>query len=173
MAILKPTYMVNNTFNLSPQKLKLIGVTHILSDLDNTLIPWNSSDLSEELISWVKELKKYHIELIIVSNNNYERIYEAVKDLDVRIIARAKKPLPFEIKKFVNKKTVVKNKVLFVGDQLLTDIIAGNLAGVRTVLVKPLVDTDMKKTRVNRFFERPILKLIKTMNKDLTWKEYI
>lgn len=173
MAILKPTYMIGNTFNLAPQKLKLIGVTHILSDLDNTLIPWDSSELSEDLVTWVAELKKYHIELIIVSNNNYQRIYEAVKDLDVRIIPRAKKPLPFEIKKFVNKKTVTKNKVLFVGDQLLTDVIAGNLSGIRTVLVKPLVDTDMRKTRINRFFERPILKLLTAINKDLTWKEHI
>lgn len=173
MAILKPTYMINNTFNLNPEKLKLNGITHILSDLDNTLIPWNSSELSPELIDWVKELKKYHIELIVVSNNSYERIEKAVKELDIRIVARAKKPLPFAIKNFVNRKTISKNKVLFVGDQLLTDVLAANLAGVATVLVKPLVDTDLKKTRVNRFFERPLLKLIQAVNKDLTWKDSI
>ncbi|MGR3741602.1 YqeG family HAD IIIA-type phosphatase [Companilactobacillus sp. DQM5] len=172
MAIVKPTYMINNTFNLKPEKLKLMGITHILSDLDNTLIPWNSSEPSQELIDWVRELNKYHIELVIVSNNNHTRIHKAVESLDVKIISRAKKPLPFAIKNFVNLSSVSKKRVLFVGDQLLTDIIAGNLSGVKTVLVKPLVDTDLRKTRVNRFFERPLLKLINKIYK-LTWKENI
>ncbi|GKQ42510.1 haloacid dehalogenase [Companilactobacillus sp. RD055328] len=172
MAIIRPTYMVNSTFNLKPEKLKLMGITHILSDLDNTLIPWNSPEASEELKQWQAELKKYHIELIVVSNNSYDRIHEAVVDMDVKIIARAKKPLPFAIRSFVNMSSVSKERVLFVGDQLLTDVIAGNLSGVRTVMVKPLVDTDLKKTRFNRFFERPILKLINRIYKQ-TWKDSI
>lgn len=172
MALIKPTYMVNSTFNLKPEKLKLMGITHILSDLDNTLIPWNSSEPSEELKKWVAELKKYHIELIVVSNNNYTRIHDAVSMLDVKIVARAKKPMPFAIKKFVNLSSISKERVLFLGDQLLTDVIAGNLAGVKTILVKPLVDTDLKKTRFNRFFERPILKLINRIYKQ-TWKDNI
>lgn len=47
-----------------------------------------------------------------------------------------------------------KSDVLMVGDQLLTDIVAGNLAGVRTVLVKPLVKTDKWNTRINRCVEK-------------------
>ncbi|MDO1605605.1 YqeG family HAD IIIA-type phosphatase [Lactobacillus sp. YT155] len=172
MAIFKPTYMINNTFELNPEKLKLMGITHILSDLDNTLIPWDSPDITPELKRWVSELEKYHIELVIVSNNNYTRVHKAVASLNVKIIARAKKPLPFAIRNFVSMSSVSKNRVLFLGDQLMTDIIAGNLAGVKTVLVKPLTDTDMKKTRVNRFFERPILKLIQSIYKT-TWKDKI
>lgn len=172
MAIFKPTYMINNTFELNPEKLKLMGITHILSDLDNTLIPWDSPDITPELKRWVSELEKYHIELVIVSNNNYTRVHKAVASLNVKIIARAKKPLPFAIRNFVSMSSVSRNRVLFLGDQLMTDIIAGNLAGVKTVLVKPLTDTDMKKTRVNRFFERPILKLIQMIYKT-TWKDKI
>ncbi len=40
-----------------------------------------------------------------------------------------------------------------VGDQLITDMQAGNLAGVATVLVKPLVETDKWNTRINRFLK--------------------
>jgi predicted HAD superfamily phosphohydrolase YqeG len=46
---------------------------------------------------------------------------------------------------------------IMVGDQILTDMIAGNLARVRTVLVRPLVQTDQWNTRINRFFERFIM----------------
>lgn len=49
-----------------------------------------------------------------------------------------------------------KDQVMMVGDQLITDMQAGNLAGVETVLVKPLVETDKWNTRINRFFEKII-----------------
>ena len=47
-----------------------------------------------------------------------------------------------------------KDQVMMVGDQLITDIQAGNLAGVESVLVKPLVETDKWNTRINRFLEK-------------------
>lgn len=49
-----------------------------------------------------------------------------------------------------------KEQVMMVGDQLITDMQAGNLAGVKTVLVKPLVETDKWNTRINRFLEKII-----------------
>ncbi len=39
-----------------------------------------------------------------------------------------------------------------VGDQLLTDVVASNVAGVRSILVQPLIETDAWNTRINRFF---------------------
>ncbi len=47
-----------------------------------------------------------------------------------------------------------KDQVMMVGDQLITDIQAGNLAGVETVLVEPLIKTDKWNTRINRFLEK-------------------
>ena len=45
-----------------------------------------------------------------------------------------------------------------VGDQLLTDIFGGNLAGFPTILVVPVAQTDGLATRFNRMVERQILK---------------
>lgn len=47
-----------------------------------------------------------------------------------------------------------KEQVMMVGDQLITDIQAGNLAGVESVLVKPLIETDKWNTRINRFLKK-------------------
>ncbi len=44
--------------------------------------------------------------------------------------------------------------MLMVGDQIMTDIRGANAAGIRNVLVQPIVDTDGWNTRINRFFER-------------------
>ena len=45
-----------------------------------------------------------------------------------------------------------------VGDQLYTDVIAGNLAGVSSVLVKPQATTDLWYTQIFRIFERRALR---------------
>ena len=45
-----------------------------------------------------------------------------------------------------------------VGDQLMTDIRAAHRAGIRSILVKPLVEHDSFKTQINRARERRVLK---------------
>jgi len=57
-----------------------------------------------------------------------------------------------------------------VGDQLITDIQAGNLAGVESVLVKPLVETDKWNTRINRFLEKIIFFFLAISHR-VTFKE--
>jgi Predicted hydrolase of the HAD superfamily len=98
-------------------------------------------------------------------------VEKAVRDLPVSIVARAVKPLPFVIMNHIREENIDPKQVLFVGDQVMTDVLAGNMAQLKTVLVKPLVDTDAKKTRVNRFFERPILKAMQMRDKNLYWKD--
>ena len=74
----------------------------------------------------------------------------------IDFVAKARKPLPFAITRKREEMGLNKNQVMMVGDQLITDMQAGNLAGVETVLVKPLVETDKWNTRINRFFEKII-----------------
>ena len=45
-------------------------------------------------------------------------------------------------------------QTVMIGDQVFTDVAAGNLAGVRTVLVRPQSRKDLWYTHVFRVFER-------------------
>ena len=167
----KPTVMLNKITDIDASDLKKKNITTIMTDLDNTILPWNSSEYSLSLRKWLNIMKMADIEVLVVSNNSYKRIEKAVNDLNIGIVARAKKPLPFEIIKYLRENNIPKEQVLFVGDQVLTDVLAGSLSGISTVLVKPIVETDAKKTRVNRFFERPILKYLQAKDKNLYWKD--
>lgn len=167
----KPTVMLNKITDIEAEDLKKGNITTIMTDLDNTILPWNSSEYSLSLRKWLNIMKKANIEVLVVSNNSYKRIEKAVADLEIGIVARAKKPLPFEIMKYLKENHIQKEEILFVGDQIFTDVLAGSLSGVKTVLVKPIVETDAKKTRVNRFFERPLLKYLQKTNKNLYWKD--
>lgn len=46
--------------------------------------------------------------------------------------------------------------LVLIGDQLMTDIAAANNAGIKSILVKPLVESDAWNTKPNRFIEKRI-----------------
>jgi predicted HAD superfamily phosphohydrolase YqeG len=60
-----------------------------------------------------------------------------------------------------------------VGDQLLTDVWAANNAGMRSILVKPLIETDQWNTKINRFFEKGVKKDMLKNNPQLQWRKQL
>lgn len=161
MGLLTPTWFVQAIYGLTPASLKRNGIKAVLTDLDNTLIAWNNPDGTPELRAWLADMKEAGITVMVVSNNNRNRIARALAKLDLPFVARALKPMPVGIDKAVAHLGLQKREVVMVGDQLLTDIAAGNAARVKTILVKPLIETDAWNTRFNRFFENLIFKFMK------------
>ncbi|MFN3283017.1 MAG: HAD hydrolase-like protein, partial [Pseudothermotoga sp.] len=51
------------------------------------------------------------------------------------------------------------NRVVMIGDQIFTDVLAGNWLGVYTIKVKPLSNKEFIGTKILRVFERVILKI--------------
>ncbi|KRM72869.1 hydrolase, HAD-super, subfamily IIIA domain protein [Lacticaseibacillus brantae DSM 23927] len=130
----------------------------ILTDLDNTLVAWNNPDGTKELHDWLAKMQAVGIIVMVVSNNKSARIARALKQLDLPFVSRALKPLPVGINHAIKELGVPKSAVVMVGDQLMTDVWAGNVAGVRTILVKPLIQTDAWNTQFNRLIERFVFK---------------
>ncbi|CCI81791.1 YqeG family HAD IIIA-type phosphatase [Lactobacillus hominis] len=154
--LFRPRYTIDTIYNLDPHQLKKMGIKAVFSDLDNTLLAWNQADTAIEMDQLNKKLAQAGIKLVVISNNNAQRIGKVLDPYHIAFIAKARKPLPIGINKELKLLNLKPNQVLMVGDQLITDIQAGNLAHVKTVLVKPLVETDKWNTRINRFFEKII-----------------
>ena len=57
--------------------------------------------------------------------------------LGLEFTANGAKPLTFGVNRAVKAMGAAKSETLVVGDQIFTDVMAGNLAGIRTVLVEP------------------------------------
>ncbi len=57
-----------------------------------------------------------------------------------------------------------------IGDQIMTDIQGANRAGVRSILVKPIINTDSWKTQFNRLLERRIMKYLLKHNPEMKWR---
>ncbi len=163
--------MVNSIYSVSPAQLKEQGIRAVFSDLDNTLIAWNNPDGTPELKEWMNALHEANIPLIVISNNSKERVAKAVNNLDLPFVSRSLKPLSFGIERARKKLGLEKKEVVMVGDQLLTDVAAANQAGIRSILVQPLLNTDKWDTRINRFFERRVWKKLMKKYPDLKWQE--
>lgn len=154
--LFRPKYTIDTIYNLKTEKLVQMGIKAVFSDLDNTLLAWNKFETAKEMDRFNQKLAKAGIKLVVISNNNAERVGKVLDSYGIEFVAKSKKPLPFAIIREVEELGLKKDEVMMVGDQLITDMQAGNLAGVKTVLVKPLVETDKWNTRINRFFEKII-----------------
>ena len=152
--LFRPKYTIDTIYNLDPQKLNEMDIKAVFSDLDNTLLAWNKFETAKEMDNFNQKLAKAGITLVVISNNNAQRVgkvldpYHIEFDSSFLNVTRCDKPR--------KKKIIFSKKRLILVFQLITDMQAGNLAGVKTVLVKPLVETDKWNTRINRFFEKII-----------------
>ncbi|MTD39257.1 YqeG family HAD IIIA-type phosphatase [Erwinia sp. CPCC 100877] len=166
----KPTWMVDAIYKITPNQLKKLGIKAVLTDLDNTLIAWDNPDGTEELWTWIVEMKNAGIPVMVVSNNKSSRIKRAVEKFELEYVSRALKPTTRGFKEAIKKLDMAPSEIVMVGDQIMTDIRGANAAGIRNILVRPIVDTDGWNTRINRFFERIIMKHLAKKNPDMVWK---
>ena len=150
--LFRPRYTIDTIYHLDPKQLKKMGIKAIFSDLDNTLLAWNKADTAVEMKQLNEYLAKDGIRLVVISNNNAERIGKVLNPYHISFIAKARKPLPIGINKELKALNLHKDQVLMVGDQLITDIQAGKLTGGTKVLLKTLVETEKWKKKIKRLF---------------------
>ena len=154
-----PDFAVEAVYDLTVPSLQAQGIKAVLVDLDNTLIAWNNPDGTPEMKQWLHDLRDAGVRIIVVSNNTKKRVQRAVEKFG---IDRAMKEFHYE-----------KSEVVMVGDQLMTDIRAAHRAGIRSILVKPLVQHDSIKTQINRARERRVMRKITEKYGPITYKKGI
>ena len=63
------------------------------------------------------------------------------------------------------------SEVVMVGDQIMTDILAANGAGIRSILVKPLLPSDKWITKPNRMMEKQVMRLLQGQDSQMQWQK--
>ena len=119
------------------------------------------------------EMTEADIPVVVVSNNKYERVERAVANFHVDFVSRAMKPFTKGINEAIERYHFNRDEVVMVGDQLMTDIRASHRAGIRSILVKPLVKSDAWVTKFNRWRERRMWKKIEKAYGPMTFNKGI
>src|SRR5699024_1963090 len=102
-------------------------------------------------------MKINDIKLLVISNNQVDRLTTFAYPINIQYIGRAKKPSPKVFLKDSKILNLKPNEVAIIGDQLQTDVLGGNLVGHYTILVAPLVRSDAPVTIFNKKVEYLLL----------------
>jgi len=156
--LLKPDCTLESFLDITPNFLLERHLRGLLLDLDNTLIPYASTEDAPEVIAWVSGLLEHGIQLYLLSNATHGRVAFWMDKLKFAGVGLASKPFPRAFRKAIRAMQLEPRQVAMVGDQLFTDVLGGNLAGAYTIWVRPLSDNALPHTRMVRRLERSVMK---------------
>jgi hypothetical protein len=157
LRLLAPRYRVRAVYDLTVPRLRAWGIEALMLDLDNTLVLWRQGAPPPEVSDWMTELRRARIPICVVSNRFSGRARAVAASLDLPIAEGAFKPSRAKLRHALALLGTPPARTAMVGDQLFTDVLAGNRLGVPTVLTTPLSPGESIRTRLLRVLERRVL----------------
>ncbi|MBO4495534.1 MAG: YqeG family HAD IIIA-type phosphatase [Clostridiales bacterium] len=157
--IFRPDMCAHKVSDLDFDALKSRGFRFALLDFDNTLAPDHYTEPIDYSYEMVERMKKTGFSLCLVSNAKSERSAKIAKMLDIPCISYAHKPSPSGVLKAMDMIGASKENTLMIGDQIFTDVAAGNRAGVFTILVDRYTKKEVFYVVLKRFPEWIIRKV--------------
>jgi HAD superfamily phosphatase (TIGR01668 family) len=134
-----PDYSFRSLCAIEPEFFTSRGIHLLLLDLDNTMAPYGTVLPPEDIASWVDNMKKNGIELFIITNNTgSKRVESLASAFGMKYIMSAGKPFAKGINKALGQLGRKPSETALAGDQIYTDIIAANSAGILSIVVQPL-----------------------------------
>ena len=136
---LLPRHMTRALTDIRPEHLHAWGVKLLMLDFDNTIVPYTTTVPTEEMETWLREMNaREDLKLCIVSNSHNDRVPRFCAERNIAVITHAKKPFTRGINVCLQKYGVDAKNAALVGDQIFTDTLGANCAGVQSVLVKAI-----------------------------------
>ncbi len=135
---LLPAVMVPSVTELTPAFLESRGIQLLMLDFDNTIVPYTTSTPTAEMELWLKCMVRVGVKLCVVSNSHKDRVKIFCRKYGIPCVTHAKKPFSKGIRECLELFSLTPEQCAIAGDQIFTDTLGGNLAGLQTVLVKPI-----------------------------------
>ena len=136
---LRPDRLLAAYDNVTPELLRGKGIKLLLCDLDYTLAPKSVKTPPVGVKPWIDGLKAAGITVMILSNNRSgKRVDDFCHALGIDYVGHAQKPLPKGLRRAMARAGVTAGETAMLGDKLLTDVLAANLAGAAALMVEPV-----------------------------------
>lgn len=157
--LLLPDLYKKDVNEIDYSKLKKEGIKLIIFDIDNTLKTYDEKVPSNTIKELFKSIKNNGFEIGLLSNGRKSRVKKFNEEINLFSIYLGLKPVPFNVKRMMNKFKVKKKEAVLIGDQIFTDVLAGKLSGIKTILVEPIKPKTTKVEKIKRKLEKLVLKL--------------
>lgn len=151
-----PGEYVDSAYGIDFDTLYAEGYRGIIFDIDNTLVP-HGAPADARAIALFAHLKELGYRCTLLSNNKEPRVKSFNDAVGVSYIHKAGKPKPANYRRAMQQMGTTEEDTLFVGDQIFTDVYGANLAGIRTILVKPIHPKEEIQIVLKRYLEKIVL----------------
>lgn len=135
---LLPGVMTEKLTDLTPEYLKEQNIELLMLDFDNTIVPYTTNIPTPLMHKWLEDMVKSDVTLCVVSNSKRDRVRVFCNEYGIDCITHAKKPFSKGIRECLAKYELEPGKCALCGDQIFTDTLGANCAGVRSILVKAI-----------------------------------
>lgn len=157
-----PNEYIKSISDINYDNLKNQGYDTIFFDLDNTIADYETHHPTEEMINLIENIKTVGFKIYIITNNTKKRIDKFQKAFNIDCFKSLRKPFTRRLRNKIIENNIDTTKVIWIGDQVVTDVKCAHKFNIYCVLIDPLKpSTEKWYTKINRFFERRYMKKIK------------
>ena len=138
MFSLLPKVLFEKLTDLPPEFLQERNIRLLMLDFDNTMLPYTTNQPTQELLSWLRRMQSSGISVCIVSNSKRPRVRRFGEEYGVDVITHAQKPFQRGIRECLQRYGVGREEAALCGDQIYTDVLGANCAGVYAIHVQSI-----------------------------------
>ena len=160
----KPNVKLDKITDISISVLQKYNINALILDVDNTLSTHHGQVLTDGLEDWLSLMRENGIKMTVLSNSKSKRLEPFAQKIGLDYISLGMKPLPFGYWRAIKRLGAKRKNTAIVGDQIFTDVVGGNLAGVKTILLTPIKLETSLRFRIKRRNEAFLIKLLKITN---------
>ena len=153
LRLLRPDKSVSSVAEIDLKSLKVEGLTGIILDIDNTIMPYSRLEIPPAVMHWIEDAEEENFDICFVSNTVQKRAEFVESTLGLPAYSQCMKPMKRYLIRAQKSFDSSPENIAMIGDQIFTDIVAGNRVGYHTILVEPLEDRDFLLTRTLRWLE--------------------
>jgi HAD superfamily phosphatase (TIGR01668 family) len=131
-----PVEAVLGLTDVPPSSLAAEGKRLVLLDVDNTVLPRDRDDVEDRIAAWVRECQAHGLEVCFISNTRrFERLAKIAESLGAGWVRGRNKPSRAMFRQALDRYGCRPSEAVMIGDQLLTDVLGANRAGIDAVWV--------------------------------------
>ena len=154
---LLPKIITDKLTDITPELLRQRSIRLLMLDFDNTIVPYTTTVPTEAMEAWLKTMNELEdVQLCIVSNSHNDRVPKFCRERNMAVITHAQKPFTKGINECLAKYNIPARHAALVGDQIYTDTLGANSAGVTSILVKA-IDNHNFWLKARHVLEKPFI----------------
>lgn len=138
-----PNAEVDSILSIDFERLMNEGYFNYIFDVDNTIVSACQTTFKEEVFRLFEYLKACGCNICLVSNNSKIIVSKVARKLDVPFVSHAGKPFAEAYERALEKVNGDIDNSVFIGDQMITDIVGANRIGLYTILTGPIEDASI------------------------------